>query len=48
MDTSMAAKGKIGHVTSFGRFRVLSLPFETYMRNSYFGALLFEFGISSV
>jgi hypothetical protein len=31
MDNSMAAKVKIGHVTS--------LPYETYMRSSYFGAL---------
>ena len=39
MDTYVAAKRNVGHVTSFGRFRVLSLPYETYMRNSYFGTL---------
>ena len=32
-------KGKVGHMTSFGCSRVLSLPYETYMRNSYFGTL---------
>jgi hypothetical protein len=27
------------HLPPFGRSRILSLPYETYMRNSYFGAL---------
>ena len=30
MDTSVTAKWKVGQVTSFGRSRVLSLPYETY------------------
>ena len=39
MDTSVAAKAKVGHLTSFGRSWVLSLPYETYLRSLYFGTL---------